>query len=97
MNTLLDDLVVYWDNNYHMWFAHRGTKDYTTYRIGYASSTDGIKWKRKDENMTQAISEKGWDSDSIYYPYMISHKIKKFIYCKSIMVKQVWFHVQSQN
>ena len=74
--------VVYWDNNYHMWFAHRGTKDYTTYRIGYASSTDGIKWKRKDENAGITISEKGWDSDSICYPYMISHKNKKFmLYC----------------
>ena len=65
-----------------MWFAHRGTKDYTTYRIGYASSTDGIKWKRKDENAGITISEKGWDSDSICYPYMISHKNKKFmLYC----------------
>ena len=46
------------------------------------SSTDGIKWKRKDENAGITISEKGWDSDSICYPYMISHKNKKFmLYC----------------
>ena len=74
--------VVYWDNFYHMWFAHRGTKDYTTYRIGYANSEDGINWIRNDKKSGIDISDSGWDSESICYPYLFEHKGKKFmLYC----------------
>ena len=74
--------VVFWDNKYQMWFAHRGTKDYSTYRIGYAFSKDGISWIRKDEDSGITISDEGWDSDSICYPYLIKHKNNKFmLYC----------------
>ena len=66
--------VVKWDGKYRMWFAHRGTKDYSTYRIGYADSLDGIKWNRKDENSGITISETGWDSESICYPYLFEHR-----------------------
>ena len=74
--------VVYWDNMYQMWFAHRGTKDYATYRIGYAKSIDGINWTRDDKQSGITISEDGWDSESVCYPYLIMHKGKKFmLYC----------------
>ena len=34
-----------------------GTKDYTTYRIGYANSKDGINWTRNDEQSGISVSE----------------------------------------
>ena len=66
--------VVFWDNFYHMWFAHRGTKDIATYRIGFASSADGLTWVRSDELAGIDVSPEGWDSEMICYPYLFEHK-----------------------
>lgn len=65
--------VVKWNNEYLMWFAHRGTKDYSTYRIGFASSKDGLRWNRDDSLSGIDISSEGWDSDSVCYPYAFEH------------------------
>lgn len=74
--------VVFWEKQYQMWFSCRGTKNHTTYRMGYAQSNDGVNWVRKDENSGISISESGWDSESICYPYLIENDNKKFmLYC----------------
>ena len=74
--------VVFWENQYQMWFSYRGTKNHTTYRMGYACSNDGINWIRVDKNSGITISKKSWDNKSVCYPYLISHKEKKFmLYC----------------
>lgn len=74
--------VVCWENNYHIWFAYRGTKNYSTYRIGYAFSKDGINWNRDDDKAGITISNEGWDSESICYPYVIKFNNDKFLlYC----------------
>lgn len=52
-----------------MWFSHRGS----SYRIGYAESNDGIQWKRLDEHCGIDVSETGWDSEMIEYPYVFDH------------------------
>ncbi len=62
--------VIKIDNKYHMWFAYRG--EY--YRIGYASSDDGINWTREDEKAGINVSTSGWDSESICYPHVFRHK-----------------------
>ncbi|MRX67915.1 hypothetical protein SAMN06265349_105291 [Flavobacterium resistens] len=61
---------------YKMWFGKRKQSDYrininNTYRIGYAESTDGINWKRKDNLAGIDISKNGWDSEMISYPNVI--------------------------
>ena len=71
---------------YKMWYCYRGSVDYRTnkeqsYRIGYAESTDGIKWIRKDEEAGVDRSEGGWDSEMMAYPYIYEHKgIKHMLY-----------------
>ncbi len=62
---------------YRMWLSYK-TKD-QTYRIGYAESADGIKWKRMDEAVGITVSETGWDSEMIEYPYVFSHKDSKYM------------------
>lgn len=57
-------------NKYKMWYSHAGK----TYRIGYAESSNGIKWKRKDEEVGIDISKTGWDSKMIEYSYVFKHK-----------------------
>lgn len=60
---------------YEMWFSHRGD----SYRIGYASSRDGIEWTRDDSQSGIDVSydssgdgsgdssAEGWDSEMVAY------------------------------
>lgn len=70
---------------YKMWYSYRNFSNYRTdvnnsYRIGYAESTDGIEWVRKDNESGITISESGWDSKMIEYPHVIEHKGKKLMF-----------------
>jgi hypothetical protein len=47
-----------------MWFSKRGT----SYRIGYAESTDGLDWRRMDSEVGIDVSPSGWDSEMVEYP-----------------------------
>ena len=53
-------------DRYRMWFSCRGD----TYRIGYAESADGYDWTRLDERAGIDVSESGWDSEMIEYPFV---------------------------
>ncbi|MEM7034905.1 MAG: hypothetical protein AAF629_35525, partial [Chloroflexota bacterium] len=71
--------VIKEDGLYRMWYSYRGYKDYRTettvsYRIGYADSNDGTTWTRKDEQVGLDISNTGWDSEMLAYPYVYRHK-----------------------
>ena len=65
------------DGIFKMWLSYK-TLD-QTYRIGYAESDDGINWTRFDERAGITISEEGWDSEMIEYPYVFNHKGKKYM------------------
>jgi hypothetical protein len=54
---------------YRMWYSHRGS----TYRIGYAESSDGLTWERKDRQVGIDVSPIGWDSDMIEYACVFDH------------------------
>lgn len=55
---------------YKMWFSYT-LKD-NTYRIGYAESLDGMKWRRVDDVSGISISDTGWDSKDIGLPCVFS-------------------------
>lgn len=55
---------------YHMWFSYRGPH----YLIGYATSTDGKTWTRKDDQVGIAPSASGWDQEMICYGHVIPIK-----------------------
>jgi hypothetical protein len=61
--------VVKEQNIYKMWYSCRGA----AYRIGYAESQDGLLWDRHDENVGIDVSETGWDSEMIEYPFVFDH------------------------
>ena len=70
--------VVYKDGNlYKMVYCYRG--GYETYRAGYAQSHDGIEWVRKDNEAGIDVSEIGWDSEMICYPFVSSYNGKEFM------------------
>ncbi len=58
------------NEKYKIWYSHAGNK----YRIGYAESDNGIKWKRKDGQVGITVSENGWDSEMIEYSHIFEHK-----------------------
>jgi predicted GH43/DUF377 family glycosyl hydrolase len=60
---------------YRMWYSYRGR----SYRIGYAESADGIHWNRKDQEAGIDVSESGWDSEMIEYPYVFDHRGARFM------------------
>ncbi|MEW6096965.1 MAG: hypothetical protein AB1567_10670 [bacterium] len=61
---------------YKMWYSYNQGLGY---RIGYAESKDGITWIRKDKEAGITISDSGWDSEVIAYPYVFRHKDKKYM------------------
>ncbi len=67
--------ILYKDSVYHMWFCYRGSEDFRdgkdSYRIGYATSSNLIDWKREDHLSGISTSESGWDSKMLAYPNAI--------------------------
>jgi hypothetical protein len=60
---------------YRMWYCSRGS----SYRIGYAESTDGIRWTRLDHLAGIEGSEGGWDSEMQAYPWVFSHQGRTYM------------------
>lgn len=71
--------VVSWESSFHMWFAHRATQNISTYRMGYATSQDGVNWDRNDSISGIDVSDTGWDSEMICYPCVFEHKGCKYM------------------
>jgi hypothetical protein len=66
------------EKGYEGWYTFATLN--TPYRIGYATSKDGIKWKRKDKEVGIDVSKKGFDSEMICYPFVIEHKNKRYMF-----------------
>jgi hypothetical protein len=65
------------NDGYHMWFSYR-SGDGTKYRLGYAHSLDGKTWDRK-KNSGIDVSDDGWDSEMICYPFVFDHKGERYM------------------
>lgn len=70
--------VIKKNGKYKMWFSSRATEKYKTYRIRYAESSDGKNWQRKKE-IELDISESGWDSEMVCYPFVFEYKEKLYM------------------
>jgi len=60
---------------YKMWYSYRGQ----TYRIGYAESSNGLDWERKDDRAGIDVSDTGWDSEMIEYPFVFDHDGRRYM------------------
>jgi hypothetical protein len=70
--------VIIDDEGYHMWYSYRdGTGE--KYRIGYSHSNDGINWKNKLDKVGIDVSNSGWDSEMICYPFVFNHKGSRYM------------------
>lgn len=52
------------------------------YRLGYAESSDGAHFERKDDQVGIDVSDFGWDSEMITFPERFSYQERTFLfYC----------------
>lgn len=61
---------------YRAWFSRNSGAGY---QIGYAESRDGYVWERKDSEAGIDLSESGWDSEAIAYPWVFVHGGRRFM------------------
>lgn len=74
-NALARPYVFYEDGRWKMWFSHKGG----TYRLGYAESTDGLCWERRDECANLSVSDSGFDSEMVCYAAIVKHNDQRFL------------------
>ena len=60
------------DGAHELWFSYRsGTGE--TYRIGHATSPDGLTWQLDVPYAGLPVSASGWDAEMIEYPFVFRH------------------------
>ena len=64
--------IIYLNNKFHLWFSVKPNDG--QYRIGYASSSNGINWKRDDKLMGLNIGGAYFDEYSVCYPNIFIHE-----------------------
>ena len=66
--------VIFHNGRYHMFFCYRKSTNYRGreggYRIGYASSDDGLHWSRDDDHAGITVSDSGFDAEMVAYPHV---------------------------
>ena len=60
------------DGSLEMWFSYRSGAG-EKYRIGYALSEDGRRWRLALADTGLTVSAEGWDSEMIEYPFVWEH------------------------
>jgi hypothetical protein len=61
------------NSGWHMWFSYRAGNG-VPYRIGHATSEDGMRWALSLTSGNLDVSPTGWDSHMVEYPYVFRHK-----------------------
>ncbi|MEO5891114.1 MAG: hypothetical protein ABIQ31_12715 [Ferruginibacter sp.] len=72
---LVKPFVLKEDGMYKMWYCYRDE----SYHMGYAESADGLNWERQDDKVGIEISESGWDSGMVCYPYIFDYKGRRYM------------------
>ena len=63
---------------YRMWYSIRSRTQ--PYRLGYAESTDGLSWERKDREAGIDRSAVGWDSEMICFPCVVDVRGRRYMF-----------------
>lgn len=71
--------VVHGEQGYELHLSVR-KRSLGEYRLGYATSSDGLSWTRRDQELGLDISESGWDSAAIMYSAVIRSHGKTWLF-----------------
>ena len=70
--------ILYDGHTYEMYFSYKDPQ--IGYRIGYATSSNGKKFKRsQDQSHYLNVSEEGWDSEMVEYSFVFEHQNIRFM------------------
>ena len=70
--------VVRDSDRFRMWYSVRSHA--RPYRIGYAESPDGVRWRRLDDRAGIAASGSGWDSEMVCYAAVIEANGRRLMF-----------------
>lgn len=71
--------VVKRNNRYEMYYGY--SSDGNHYQLGFAYSNDnGNSWIRDDRQLNMPLSDKGWDSEMMAYPSLVSYKDRTYLF-----------------
>jgi hypothetical protein len=63
------------ENEWEMWFSYRHSHEFRggsgAYRIGYATSDDGLVWRRQEDPQGLEAVGAGWNSSMMAYPAVV--------------------------
>jgi hypothetical protein len=62
-------------DRYRMWFSVRGTG----YRIGYAESSDGRRWHRRDDECGLGPGDEAWENATVEYPWVFDWRGARYL------------------
>lgn len=66
--------VIFKDNKYHLWYSGTDESDLTRnpfWRIGYATSTNGINWTKQNNGNPVIVPTTPWELSNVSYPNVI--------------------------
>jgi hypothetical protein len=63
---------------FEMWFSYRSGSG-EKYRIGYAKSENSLNWALELDKAGITVSESGWDSEMIEYPFVFDHNNSRYM------------------
>ncbi len=66
------------DGGRDMWFSYRGAPG-RSYRIGYAHMPRGGDWALRLDQSGLDISQSGWDSEMVEYPFVFDHRAERYM------------------
>lgn len=71
--TLRGRAVIYKDGSYLMWYAGQDARQPggTSWRIGYATSPDGINWAKGNNGQPVITPTESWEDQNVSYPDVI--------------------------
>lgn len=72
------DVIRRQDGLYEMYYI--GYQNVDVARICHATSVDGIRWSRTDDNLCLSPTSNAWDSDAVYKPSCLMYKGKKYLW-----------------
>lgn len=65
-------------SGYRMFYSVRSHSK--GYRLGYAESSDGLTWTRKDEDVGIDVSAEGWDSEMVQYSSVVTIEDRTYMF-----------------
>jgi predicted GH43/DUF377 family glycosyl hydrolase len=68
------------ENGLYKLFYSIRRRSLAAYRLGYAESTDGINWQRRDHELGLDVSKEGWDSEAIMYSAVITVRDRTYMF-----------------